>query len=247
MCAQKTTKATVADARCLNKVVAMAVNRPELGIVVHRNRVRIDDCEIICWADSAFANAEGEKSQHGVCFGLAPKGESSKMSSSGDLSNILPLMAFSSTVKRRVRSTLAAEAYAVSEGVEWCQVLRYILLELAQPPKGTGSGSVLQQISKIRDSYPVTVHTDSDNLTKSCRFDSGAVKDKRLRIVIAMLREVLEIEPWTKILWISTNRMFADALTKIDSPLTFLVEGFMHAAPVRFPPTARKTARMHEG
>ena len=167
------------------------------------------------------------------------------MSSTGDLSCILPLMAFSGTVKRRVRSTLAAEAYAVSEGVEWCQVLRYILLELAQPPKHTGS--VLQHISKIEHVYPIVVHTDSDNLTKSCRFDSGAVKDKRLRIVIAMLREVLEIEPWTRILWISTNRMFADALTKIDSPLTFLVEGFMHAAAVRFPPTARKPNRMHEG
>ena len=162
------------------------------------------------------------------------------MSSSGDLSHIIPLMAFSGTVKRRVRSTLAAEAYAVSEGVEWCQVLRYILLELAQPPKG--SGSTLQRISKIEHQYPVTVYTDSDNLTKSCRVDSGAVKDKRLRIVIAMLREVLEIEPWVKILWIPTNRMFADGLTKVDSPLVFLVEGFMHAAVVEFPAATKRRA-----
>ena len=55
-----------------------------------------------------------------------------------------------------------------------------------------------------------------------------------------MLREVLEIEPWVKILWIPTNRMFADGLTKIDSPLIFLVEGFMHASAVTFPPAARK-------
>ena len=139
---------------------------------------------------------------------------------------------------RRVRSTLAAEAYAVSEGVEWCQVLRYILLELAQPPKS--SGSTLQRISKIGHEYPVTVYTDSDNLIKSCRADSGAVKDKRLRIVIAMLREVLEIEPWVKILWISTNRMFADGLTQIDSPLVPLIDGFMQASAVKFPPCARK-------
>ena len=81
----------------------------------HAQCGNVQDCEIICWADSAFANAEGEKSQHGVCFGLAPKGESTKMSSSGDLSRIVPLMAFSGTVKRRLRSTFAAEAYDVSE------------------------------------------------------------------------------------------------------------------------------------
>ena len=159
------------------------------------------------------------------------------MSSSGDLSRIVPLMGFSGTVKRRVRSTLAAEAYAVSEGVEWCQVLRHLLLELAHPKQ---QASVLRSVANIKDKYPITVFTDSDNLTKSCRFDSGAVKDKRLRIVIAMLREVLEIEPWVKILWISTNRMFADGLTKIDSPLVPLIDGFMQASAVKFPPGARK-------
>ena len=117
------------------------------------------------------------------------------------------------------------------------------MLELAQPPKsGT---SVLQTISKIQHAYPVAVYTDSDNLTKSCRVDRGAVKDKRPRIVIAMLREVLEVEPWVKIMWIPTNRMFADGLTKIDSPLVFLVEGFVHAAAVTFLPAARTRDVVH--
>ena len=172
-----------------------------------------------------------------VFFGLSPRGETIKMSSSGDLSYIVPLMGFSGTVKRRVRSTLAAEAYAVSEGVEWCQVLRHLLVELAHPKQ---QASVLRSVQHIQDRHPITVFTDSDNLTESCRFDSGAVKDKRLRIVIAMLREVLEIEPWVKILWISTNRMFADGLTKIDSPLVPLLDGFMQASAVKFPPSARK-------
>ena len=90
----------------------------------------------------------------------------------------------------------------------------------------------------------------------SCRGDSGAGRDKRLRIVIAMLREVLKLEPWVEILWSPTNRMFADGLTKVDSPLVFLVEGFMHAVAVTFPAAARKRDvvnnvqlchRMHEG
>ena len=47
----------------------------------------------------------------------------------------MPGMALSGTVKRRVRSTLAADAYAVSKGVAWAQLLRFVLLELAQQPK----------------------------------------------------------------------------------------------------------------
>ena len=69
--------------------------------------------------------------------------------------------------------------------------------------------------------------------------------DKKLRIVIAMLPEVIEIEPWVKIVWLPTNRMFADGLTKIDSPLVFPAEGFMHAAVVTFPPAVRKRRPTH--
>ena len=170
-------------------------------------------------------------------FGLAPKGEGSKMSLSGDLTRLLPLMGISGTVKRTVRSTLAAEAYAISEGTEWCQLARFLLLELLQPPKPGVSS--LRAIEKIPDRFPVIVFTDSDNLSKSCRIDSGSVKDKRLRIVISMLREVLEVEPWVKIVWLSTNRMIADALTKLDSPIVHLVEGFMQSQKVRFPESVK--------
>ena len=217
MCAQRTTKATVADAKALNKVVRLAVDRPDLGVLIRRNRINLADCEIICWGDAGFANTEGEKSQAGCCFGLVPKGESLAMSISGDFTNLVPLMGLSGTVKRRVRSTLAAEAYAVSEGVEWSQLVRFVMLELATPPKPTVS--TLRRVERTPDKYLIVCFTDSDNLSKSCRQDSGGVKDERLRIVISMLREVLEIEPWIKIVWGPTNRMVADALTKLDSPL----------------------------
>ena len=200
---------------------------------MRRNKVNLANCEIICWGDSAFANAEGEKSQHGVCFGLVPKGESVAMSQNGVLTNLIPLMGMSGTVKRRVRSTLAAEAYAISEGVEWAQLLRFVMIELATPPKQ--GVSTLRTVERTRNIYPIYCFTDSDNLTKSCRQDSGGVKDKRLRIVISMLREVLEIEPWVKIVWGPTNRMIADAFTKLDSPLVNLLEGFMQASKVVFP------------
>ena len=97
------------------------------------------------------------------------------MSASGDLSRLLPLIGLSGTVKRTVRSTLAAEAYAVSEGIEWCQLARFLLLELLQPPKPGVSS--LRTIEKVPDRFPIVAFTDSDNLSKSCRKDSGSVKD----------------------------------------------------------------------
>ena len=150
---------------------------------------------------------------------------------------MLPLTGFSGTVKRRVRSTLAAEAYAVSEGVEWSQLLRFVMLELATPPKQ--GISTLRRVERIQKRIPITCLTDSDNLTKSVRQDSGGVKDKRLRIVISMLRGVLELEHWVKIVWGPTNRMVADGFTKLDSPLIKLVEGFMQASRVVFPKNVR--------
>ena len=60
-----------------------------------------------------------------------------------------------------------------------------------------------------------------------------------MRIVISMLREVLELEPWVKIVWGPTNRMVADGFTKLDSPLIKLIEGFMQASKVVFPKNVR--------
>ena len=58
---------------------------------------------------------------------------------SSDFRNVIPLMYKPATVKRVVRSTLAAEAYAVSEATETAQLLRHALLELTPgrvPSKG---------------------------------------------------------------------------------------------------------------
>ena len=86
---------------------------------------------------------------------------------------------------------------------------------------------------------PTACCTDSDNLDKSIKSDSGTVKDKRLWIVVAMLREVVELEPWLKVLWINTQRMVADGLTKLESPLISLIEGFMKSEKVSFPASTK--------
>ena len=107
-------------------------------------------------------------------------------------SRLIPLTGISGTVKRTVRSTLAAEAYAVSEGVEMAQFVRHVLLELLHDPRKPGS--TLQQVEKVRWKIPIACCTSSDNLDKSIKTDAGSMRDKRLRIVVAMLREVVELD-----------------------------------------------------
>ena len=80
---------------------------------------------------------------------------------------------------------------------------------------------------------PLIVCTDSENLTQAIRRDAGQIQDKRLRIVIAMLRQTCEIEPSVTVRWVPTHLMVADALTKTGLDLV-LIRAFLCAC-VCFP------------
>jgi hypothetical protein len=75
LAAQRTVKAPVADAKELNRVVTEARLTKAQHIVVRRGVV-IRSCSVVVWGDSAFANADGEKSQYGVvaCLTENPEG-----------------------------------------------------------------------------------------------------------------------------------------------------------------------------
>ena len=191
-----------------------------------------------------------------MCVGLSPNARVS--TDETDFRLTVPVFYKSATVKRVVRSTLAAEAYAISEAVEAAQLIRYVLLELTHrhtPPEAgsvrrrsaggadngassaaravalsavpvSGRIATLRVIESDMKSFPVTVITDSDNLAQSLRKDAGQIQDKRLRIVISMLRQTLEIESFLTIRWLPTHLMVADALTKLGLPME-LLEAFL--------------------
>jgi len=78
----------------------------------------------------------------------------------------------------------------------------------------------LRAIEVGQVSVPVRALTDSENLSHSIKRDAGAVQDKRLRIVIAMLRQTvhelsLRGKHLVTVEWVPTHLMVADALTKI--------------------------------
>ena len=67
---------------------------------------------------------------------------------------------------------------------------------------------------------PIRALTDSENLSHSIRRDAGVVQDKRLRIVIAMLRQTvhemtMKGRPQVQVDWVPTYMMLADCLTKL--------------------------------
>ena len=204
--AQRTEKATVGDLKVLNTLVRKALATRDRGLTIPRNRIDLQQAHIVYYGDSAFANAEGCKSQFGI-LGCLVSDVTKFVAGYVSLGFILAW--HSATVKRVVRSTLAAEAYAVSEATEHAELLRYLLSEVY-----FGS-DVLKSLEESEPKYPVTIVTDSHNLYANLPKDLTSIADKRLRIVIAMLRQTLVGRQFTELLWIRTIQMLADALTKV--------------------------------
>ena len=89
----------------------------------------------------------------------------------------------STTIKRVVRSTLAAEGFAVSEGLESAQRFRYLLPEMYM------ARSSLTNVEKERLRRPAHVFADTSSLANTVKQNVGQSHDKRFRIVLSMLRD----------------------------------------------------------
>ena len=116
----------------------------------------------------------------------------------------------SGTIKRVVRSTLASEAYSISEAAEQAEWIRHVLHELHSGPTIS-----LREVESTACSRPVIVCTDSHNLADTVQSDAGTTSDKRLRIVTAMLRQTFGPDTGMTLRWVNTHEMYADALTKV--------------------------------
>ena len=131
-------------------------------------------------------------------------------------------------MKRVVRSTLAAEAYSLSEAVEEAQWLRSVLAETwPSVPSSLPRSSRTVEMDSLR--RPIVTLSDSFNLCQAVKSDKGTGPDKQLRIVTAMLRQVFHGAQGATLAFVTTATMLADALTKALSPLPFVACGNMNA------------------
>ena len=128
--AQRTSDLKVQDLIDANKLVDYVKTNLALGLYFRKSVVDVSTACVLAYGDSSFANMPGEKSQAGTVMCLT---DSPQDVVNGRFDKQLPLSWASFRVKRIVRSTLAAEAYSISEAMEHAQFLRQFLQELYMP------------------------------------------------------------------------------------------------------------------
>ncbi|KAK3896091.1 hypothetical protein Pcinc_000222 [Petrolisthes cinctipes] len=146
---------------------------------------KIADCHIECFSDASFANLPDSVSQGGVVIFIRD--------SNG---RRCPVFWQSRKIRRVVKSTLSAETQALLEGAETAVYLSKILSEI--------EGCESLQIRCFVDNKSLV------DALYSCR----SVDDRRLRIDMAVLRDMLKKKEITEVAWIETSQQLADCLTK---------------------------------
>ena len=145
----------------------------------------LDLCSIECYSDASFANLPGSGSQGGLIIFI--------MDSVG---RKCPIYWQSRKIRRVVKSTLAAETLALVDCVYAAVYIQHVLTELIKGEK-----------------LPINCYVDNKSLLDTLNSNKN-VDDKRLRIDLAVLQDMLQQKEVHKILWIESKYQLADCLTK---------------------------------
>ena len=153
---------------------------------LHFPRIQcLSECVLEAYADASFANLNGSASQGGFLI-LLKDGRG----------NRCPIFWESRRVRRVVKSTLAAETLALVDCAETAIYVKQIICELLN-----------------ERNLPIICYTDNKSLTDSLA-SRKSVDDRRLRIDMAELNDMLAQKEIKAIEWISTARQLANPLTK---------------------------------
>ncbi|CAE7548475.1 RE2, partial [Symbiodinium necroappetens] len=215
---------TVKDVVELNKAVKLLKDSSEApwNFVKHKD-LTLDSAAVFCFADSSFANLEGSKSQSGYVVGFTTEDILR-----GGPAPIHIVEAYSGSIKRVCRSTLAAEANGFLGGAEATEFLRALLMEIKHPDVK------MKDLDELYLKKKTLCFTDAKSLEQTLNKDTGAPQDKRVRILIAQIKEMIgennyEDNSPSYAYWVDTSQMLADVLTKLgcdrDPLLRALCEG----------------------
>ena len=202
--------ATVHTVMSFNAMVRKAQKGAHITIrFVH---IPLEEIEVVGRCDASFANVTDGRakdndtplaSQAGYMIGLAQKDEVAQGSGRLTLA-----MWKTHKIKRKVRSTLAAECAAANECLEASDLLRTHLIELLE-------GQPLDRREwrqKVR-AVPKSLVTDSRSMFDFLNKRGSTPSDKRLRLDLEMIRDEMDDEG-LKVKWVNTHQQLADALTK---------------------------------
>ena len=109
-----------------------------------------------------------------------------------------PLAWHASKIKRVVRSTIAAEALSLQEGLEAGFYYRTMVEEILGVPN---------------KSISITAYTDNKSVIEAV-FSTKLVDDKRLRVDIAAIQEFIQTNDINKIKWCAGDNQLANCMTK---------------------------------
>lgn len=192
----------VRDVIELNKAVKMLKESADFKWCFKPSAITLENCVVFVCADSSFANTEGLKSQCGYIVGLTlPELKYGKETP------VLILEANSTSIKRVCRSTLAAESNSFLSGVEAAIYVASLLREVMHP------GVSLRTLETEYNLKKVLAFTDAKSLESTITKDAGQPTDKRVKILVSQIREMMAKECET--IWVDTSQMLADVLTKL--------------------------------
>lgn len=138
--------------------------------------------KIVVFSDASFGNLSDGGTQGGHLIVLM-----------GENGNFSPLSWQSKRVKRVVRSTLAGETLAMSDGIDNAMFLAAFFSELSK--------------GDTEHMPPIICVTDSHSLADALR-STKSVSEKRLRLEISSIKELIQAQKVERVLWL------ADCLTK---------------------------------
>ena len=116
-----------------------------------------------------------------------------------------PLIWASKKIQRIVRSSLSAEAMTMQDSVESSLFIKEMLHDVLNGERGV--------------KLPIEHITDNISL-KNAIYSNSQVKDKRLRIDLASLKQEIGREE-ILVKWIPGGKMLADALSKKTAPKSY--------------------------
>ena len=175
----------------INNVIKKAkMEKSAIGIYDLGN---LDKIKIVGFCDASFGNLDDGGSQGGYIIFLV-----------GENNKYIPLTWQSKKTIRVVKSTLAAETLAAVDLSEACIFYRKLLFQLFH-------------LIEDPEVIPIFIKTDNASLCQSIQ-TSTQILDKRLRIEMAILKEMIEKKEIKAIRWISTKDQLADCFTKKGIP-----------------------------
>ena len=218
-------KATVADlvrANFVRRELQKATDDGEALTFRPMTNYSMDQTAIVAVHDASFSNEAGMKSQQGYMLFLAQK---SSFASGGEM-HFLDWS--SSTIKRVVRSTLAAESAAASKCFDRAVYLRVIVAEAIKGPDVRS-----WRWQDLCREVPMLFVSDCRSMVEHVRKTGAATDEKRVAMDLADLRA--GVDAGDLVVWIPTRKMVADCLTKhltldeeTESIRNLLRSGCMH-------------------